>query len=117
MKFSISVLTIAILGSISGQTGLWWSVAVVAFLVSLLLVQTPGKAFLSGFLGAGLCWLTFALLSDMANDHLLSGKMAALLHLPGYKSFILLTVIPGALIGGLGSWAASLIKTGVKSAA
>ncbi len=110
MKFLITVVTIAVLSGIAEQFAPWWSVAVVAFIVSLFLVQRPGKSFLAGFCGVALCWLSIALFLDVANEHILSSRMAGLFHLPGYGSFMAVTVCLGGLVGGLAAWAAALIK-------
>ena len=89
----------------------WWSVAVVSFIVSVIIRQKQGRAFLSGFAGVGIFWLVAALMRDGANDHILSTRMAALFHLPNYGLFIGVTVLIGALVGGLSAWAGALMMS------
>lgn len=110
MRFLLGILSIAILSAIAEFLLPWWSVAAIAFLISLTQNQKGGRAFLMGFLGVGLCWLSVALYRDIANEHILSTRMAALFTLPGKGMFIIITVIVGALVGGLSSWAGVLIK-------
>ena len=110
MRFLLSILLVAILSAIAEYFLPWWSIALVSFLVALLVRPRGGKAFFMGFLGIGLFWLIAALLHDTANHHILSTRMAALFHLPSYGLFIVVTVIIGALVGGLSSWAGALIR-------
>ena len=88
----------------------WWSVAVVAFVISILAALRPGKAFLSGFAGVGLWWLVAALFRDIPNQHILSARMAQLFHFPGYGLFILVTAIIGGLTGGMAAAAGALVN-------
>ena len=111
MKFFLGVILIAVLSAQAEYFLPWWTIAVVAFLVSLMLGFKPGKSFLLGFLGVGLCWFSFAMLHDYSNEHILSTRMAVLFKLPNYGLFILVTVFVGGLVGGLASWAGALLKT------
>lgn len=110
MKFLISVVAISFLSYWLGFFLPWWIPAVAAFFVAIILPQKSGVAFLSGFVGVGLYWLGYAIVIDVSNEHILSSRMAALFGLPGSASFISVTVLVGALIGGLSAWGASLLK-------
>lgn len=110
MRFVLSVILIAVLSAVAEYFLPWWTIAVVAFLVSLLTLMRPGKAFLAGFCGVALCWLIAALLRDIPNEHILSVRMAALFHLPNYALFIVVTIVVGGLVGGLAAWAGSLLR-------
>lgn len=110
IRFLLAVVVIAVLSAGVEFILPWWSVAIVAFLVSLIIPQRPGKAFLMGFSGVGLCWLVVAMTRDICNDHILSTKMAALFKLPTYDMFLVVTVIVGGLVGGLAGWAGALVK-------
>ena len=110
MRFFLLVILIAILSASVEHFLPWWSVAVVAFVVAVFAKQRPGRAFLGGFCGIGLCWLVAALLHDISNEHILSTRMAALFHLPNYALFIAVTVFIGGLVGGLSAWAGALIR-------
>ena len=110
MRFLLSVILIILLSALAEYFLPWWSVAVVAFLVSAFIAQKPGKAFLAGFSGIAIFWLLACLVKDMANDHILSTRMAALFHLPNYGLFIVVTVFIGGLVGGLAAWSGALLR-------
>lgn len=110
MKQGIAIILIAVLGAVAEYFLPWWSVAVIAFLVSWLIGLKPGKAFLAGFLGIAIFWLIAALCHDIPNDHILSRRMATLFHLPGYGLFIIVTVFIGGLVGGIAAWAGALCR-------
>ena len=79
----------------------WWIVAIVAFGLAFGLARRPGQAFLAGFAGIGLGWLFMSLFFHIRNEGLLTAKVAALFTLPNSLLLILVTVLIGALIGGL----------------
>ena len=110
MRFLLSIILIALLSAAAEYYCPWWAVAVVAFVVSAFIRQKPGRAFLAGFSGIGLFWLTACVIHDSANGHILSARMAALFHLPNYVMFIVVTVFIGGLVGGLSAWAGALIR-------
>ncbi|MCW3124015.1 MAG: hypothetical protein JWQ38_3507 [Flavipsychrobacter sp.] len=110
MKFILQIILIAILSAAVEFILPWWSVAVVAFIVTLVMGGKGGRGFLAGFLGVGLCWLVVALCHDVANEHILSARMAVLFKLPNYGMFMVVTVFIGGLIGGLAGWAGALLK-------
>lgn len=115
MRFLLSILTTAVLCFFAQQLLPWWSAGAVAFLVALFAGLRPGKGFLMGFAGVGLCWLSVVAIKDAANQHILSGKMAAIFHLPGHVPLLLITAFIGALTGGLFAWAGATIKNGYKT--
>jgi hypothetical protein len=49
-------------------------------------------------------------MTDVSNEHILSGRMAAIFGLPDSVSFIAVTVLVGSLIGGLSAWGATLVR-------
>jgi len=110
MRVLISILLIALLSVFAEQHWAWWSIAFIAFLLPLLLNLKPAAAFLAGFGGIGLFWAVTAVVKDNANEHILSQKMAVLFHLPNYFLFIVVTVLIGALVGGLSGLTGSYIR-------
>jgi hypothetical protein len=105
MKSFAHFLLIIILAFLAGLVMPWWSVAVVAFLVSLLLGLSPGKAFFSGFAAIFVLWLALAFYIDVRNDHILANRMSQLFF--GFKNPILIGVV-SAVIGGITAGMASL---------
>ena|SRR5579859_7988358 len=111
MKFIISTLLIALLGFIAGLYGPWWGFAIAAFLVSALIPQKPGLAFLSGFLALFLLWGGLAWSIDAANGSILSRKIAEILPLGGSPVLlILVTALVAALVGGGASLSGSYLQ-------
>lgn len=110
MRFLIHVLLIAVISAYAEWIWAWWMIAVVSFIVMGFTRTKPSESFLSGFLGVGLSWLCIALWRDNANAHILSGRMAGVFGLPGYPWFIVVTVLIGALVGGLSALTASYAR-------
>jgi hypothetical protein len=113
MKFITAVFLTAFLAfSIGLFTSMpWWSFVVTSFLVALGVHQKVGKAFLSGFLGLFLLWAILALMKDMANEHILSIKVAKILPLGGsYWALILVTGFIGGLVSGLAAISGSTAR-------
>jgi len=66
---------------------------------------------LTGALGVGAIWAGLATGIDMANNHLLSTKVANILPLHGsYVLLIVITAVVGFLIGGMASLTASFLR-------
>jgi len=72
--------------------------------------MSAGRSFLAGAIGVGLCWLLVPWYADMANQHLLSSKMANLFQLPSYVLVLAVSCLIGFLTGGLGSWTAACLR-------
>ena len=98
MRFLVSTLLIALLSFIAGRYLPWYSIALVAFGVGLLIPQRLLRAFGAGFLGIFLLWFLLALWLDTRNEQILSRKIAELFQL-GQSSILL--VLISALLGGL----------------
>lgn len=110
LKFIVTTVLIALLSFIGGLFFPWWTIAVAAFLVSALIPQRPLIAFLAGFLALFLLWGGMALGIDIANDHILSTRVAGVLPLQGSSTLLLLiTAFAGALTGGGGSLTAAFL--------
>lgn len=111
MKFLLSVLLTAALAFLAGMFLPWWSIALIAFLVALLIPQHIGLGFLSGFIAIFLLWAALAWWADIKNQSLLSQKMATLFPLGGSSVLlILVTALVGALVGGFAAMAGSSLR-------
>ncbi len=112
MKFLVALLLTALLAFVAGLWLGWWSIAIAAFLIAVLIHQKAGKAFLSGFTGGFLLWGLLALLRDIPNESLLSKKIAAILPLGGNAMLlILVTAFVGALVAGFGAMSGSYLRS------
>lgn len=112
-KFPVSIFLIALATFAIGLYGSlpWWSFGVTNFIISLAIVQKPWVSFVAGALGVGAIWAGLATGIDMANNHLLSTKVATLLPLKGsYVLLIIITTLVGALVGGFASLTAAYLR-------
>jgi|SRR5579872_2452956 len=110
-KFLVTTVLIALLSFICGLFLPWWTIAPVAFVISALIPQGPSLSFLSGFLALFLLWGGLALAIDLANDSILSTRVAGVLPLQGSPTLLLLvTALLGALAGGGGALTASYLR-------
>ncbi len=111
IKFLVSVLLIALLSFVCGLFLPWWTIALVAFLVSALIPLTPLQSFFAGFLAIFLLWGGLAFGIDQMNNSILSEKIAAILPLGGSViALILVTAFVGALVGGGAAITGSFLK-------
>lgn len=102
MKLILSIVLTAVLAFAAGLYLPWWSIALVAFVVALLIPQQAWKAFLGGFIGVFLLWGILAWWIDQGNQGILSRRIAELLPLNGSVIvLILITAFVGALVAGL----------------
>lgn len=112
MKFYISIILTALLSLAFGMYMPWWSIALAAFIVAVLIPQAPRRAFLTGFIALFLLWGILALYIDAQNEHILSQRVAELI-IKSKSSFvmILLTALIGALVGGFAALSGSYLRS------
>ena len=111
MKFLLSTLLTAALSFIAGMFLPWWSIALVAFAVALLVQQRIFAGFLSGFFGIFLLWGILAFWIDVRNNSILSKRIAGLFPLNESSILlILVTAFVGALVGGFAAMAGSSVR-------
>ena len=105
MKFIVSVLLIALLSFASCLYLPWWSIAIMAFIVTVLIHQNHLLSFISGFVAVLLLWTIMAFTISAGNDHLLAHRVSALII--SVDSPFLLALV-GGLIGALTAGSAAL---------
>ncbi len=110
MKFIVSVLLIALLSLAVCLYLPWWTIAVVAFIVTSLIPQNPIRSFLAGFLALFLLWGTLAWTISSNNEHLLAKKVAMILKMGSPAILIVVTALIGALVAGLAALAGSYVR-------
>jgi hypothetical protein len=116
MRFLLSTLLIAALGFLAGLYLPWWSIAIIAFAVTVFIPQRVGLGFLSGFLGIFLLWALVATWIDISNKSILSHKISELFKLGGSSVLlILVTAFVGGLVGGFAGMAGSSLRPVGKS--
>lgn len=110
VKFVVALALTALLAFLSAIFLPWWSIAIAAFLVSLLVVQTPSLSFLAGFAALFLMWGIMAWYISDANRHLLAGRISALIFKTQAPTLlILITALTGALVAGLAALTGSYL--------
>ena len=111
MRFVLALLLTIVLSFLAGLLLNWWSIALIAFLIALLIPQTIGNAFLSGFLGIFILWAVLALWIDIKNENTLAHEVAELFKLGGSSVLlILVTALIGGLVGGFAAMAGSSLR-------
>lgn len=111
MRFLLATLLTATLSFIAGLYLPWWSIALVAFLVALLIKQTIGWAYLAAFTAIFILWGGLAGLIHVRNQGVLSRKVAQIFPLNGNAFYlILVTAMIGALVAGFAAMSGSSLR-------
>lgn len=112
MKFIASILLILVLSFLTCLYFPWWSIAIVAFIVSVIIPQKPGPAFLCGFIALFLLWGGLAYWISANNDHVLAHRVSLLiLKNDSPLLLIVVTALIGAVVGGLAALTGSFIRS------
>ena len=115
MKLLVAIILTGLLAFIGGLYLPWWSLAIAAFIVALIIPQRGGKAFLSGFIGVFLLWAGIAWWIDNKNEGILSKKIAELFPLGGNSILlILVTALVGGLVAGFAAMSGSYLRSSSK---
>ncbi|MFM6994987.1 MAG: hypothetical protein ACKOWO_07735 [Sediminibacterium sp.] len=113
MKFILSIFLVALVTYAIGIYGSlpWWSFVVTNLIIAVALPIKPAQSFIAGAIGVGALWAGLAFGIDLANNHILSTKVAQILPLGGsYIALIIITAFVGALLGGLASLTGSFVR-------
>lgn len=110
MKFIVVTVLIALLSFVACLYLPWWSIALVAFIVSLLIRQKPLASFAAGFLGLFLLWSVMAAVINIQNDGVLAARIAEIFPLGGSAVMLIaVTGLIGAIVGGLAALSAGFL--------
>jgi hypothetical protein len=108
MKFIISVILTILLSFAASLYLPWWSIAVVAFVIAIVIQQTPGMSFITGFIALFLLWGILTLWISNMNGYSLAHKLSSLIIKKDSPSLlIVLTALIGALVAGFAAMAGS----------
>lgn len=111
MKFVISFILTALLSFAACFYFPWWSIAIAAFMVAVLIPQKPVKAFFTAFIALLLLWGSISFYISNNNDHLLAHKISVLiLKFDNPYLLILATAIIGALVAGFAALSGSYLR-------
>ena len=89
----------------------WWSIAVAAFLISLIISTKATSSFIAGFLAIGMLWFATAAINDMRTDSILTNRIAAIFSLPSSFLLIVITAIIGGLVGGFAALTGTYLRS------
>ena len=81
----------------------WWSVLIPALFLGAWLFEKSAHAFLIGFIAAGMAWFVQAFYIHIANDAILSTRIAETISVGSPWVLLLITFIIGGLLGGFGT--------------
>lgn len=111
MKLIISIALIALLSFIACIYFPWYTIALFAFLVNIIIPLSAVRAFLSGFIALFLLWSTLGWVISASNNGILAKRVADLLSIGGSGYvLILITGLIGGLVAGLAALSASFLK-------
>jgi hypothetical protein len=88
----------------------WWWPALAAYAAGFWLPRRSAAAFAAGFAGTALAWSVCAVFLDWRNQHILSGRIAELFHLPAGALVPAVTGLIGGIMGGLAAWSGCLLR-------
>lgn len=111
MKPLFSIILIILFSFISCLYFPWWSIAIVAFIISVLIPQGQFASFVCGFVSLFLLWGFISLWISIKNEHILAHRVSLLI----FKTdspflLIVVTALLGALVAGFAALTGSLLK-------
>ncbi len=110
MKYFFSFVLIVLFSFLLSLYMSWWSIAVVAFCVSLWLIQKPLWAFVTGFVSVFLLWGGLTWYISSANNNILAHKISMLvLQKDSPAMLITLSALTGALVAGFAALSGTLL--------
>lgn len=111
MKGFILFLVIGALSYVAGWWYPWWSIAVVAFVVALVVPQRPVAAFFTAFISIFIFWFSLAFFQDLSNDHILSSRISELfLHIQSPLGIAAVSGLVGGLVAGMAALSGAFLR-------
>lgn len=104
MKFIIQLVLTILPGYFLEHFFPWWSIALCAFFLSLIVRGSQFGSFMSGFTATGFLWMIKAATVDVQTSSILSKKIAPVFHLTHPTTLVILTGLVGGIVGGLSAW-------------
>lgn len=88
----------------------WWGVLIPAIIFGAWLMESAVVSFLTGFMATGLAWFFQTLYIHLANDAILSTRVAEMVGFQSPWIVLAITFLIGAIPGGLGCLLGTLLK-------
>lgn len=92
----------------------WWAIVIPGLIFGAWLLQGGGKAFLIGFFACGLAWFFQVLYIDIANESILSTRIAEMMGVGSHWIILLATFLIAALVGGFATLTGFYLKAALK---
>ncbi|MFT6881717.1 MAG: hypothetical protein ACI83W_001595 [Marinoscillum sp.] len=103
MKLLIRIVLIFLFTYLLSFYAPWWIIFAVSFLVGFFIYGHPFNAFLAGFLGGGILWLSYSWYLDLNTNSILTNKIVALFPFEDPFTLIALSGLVGGLSAGFGA--------------
>ena len=111
MKFIIAIVLTALVSFLAGLYPPWWTIAVAAFLVPFIIIQTPSMAFLAGFIAIFLLWGGLSFWISSQNNHLLAHKIAVVIIKSDAPWLLIgLTALTGGVVAAFSALSGALLR-------
>jgi hypothetical protein len=89
----------------------WWSIAIVAFIVTAIIPQSALMSFISGFIALFILWGAVSLWISSKNGHILAHKVSlVILKADNPYLLMLVSALIGALVAGFAALAGSHLR-------
>jgi hypothetical protein len=111
MKFIASAILIILFSFLSCLYFPWWTIAIVALLISIIIQQKHLASFICGFISLFLLWGFLSFWISVQNDHILAHRVSLLI----FKTdspflLIFVTALIGALVAGFAALTGSFLR-------
>ena len=110
MKFIIRILLIAGVSYLFSMFLPWWGIALAAAMASFVLPGHGFNVFVSGFLGVGLLWMSYAWKTDVETGSIISEKIVQLFPVNDVSLLIIGTGVIGGLVGAFSGLTGSTFR-------
>lgn len=111
MKFIVSAILIILFSFLSCLYFPWWSVAVVALFISVVIQQKHLLSFICGFVSLFLLWGFLSFWISMKNDDILAHRVSLLIFkVDSPNLLIFATALIGAMVAGFAALTGSYLR-------
>jgi len=88
----------------------WWMMVPLCMLASFFLARKQENAFVTGFLSNGSVWALLLVQQVVTSNTILAERAARFLGLPHWLMLIVITILIGAILGGLSTYLGKRIR-------
>ena len=103
MKILVQILLVVLFTFIGQYFLPWWGIFLSTGVVGLLISNKGYQTFIAGFIAISGLWFAQIYAIDLANESILSAKIAAIFTLNSSLQLMLVTSLIGGICGGFGA--------------